>query len=82
MSRSTINSAGQITLTKELLAHLNVEQGDDVLIDKLPDRRVELRAWPKGKISDAFGILKDKTYRVLSIEEMSHFTAQGRESGR
>jgi bifunctional DNA-binding transcriptional regulator/antitoxin component of YhaV-PrlF toxin-antitoxin module len=77
MSTLKITAAGQLTLTPELLIHLGGQQGDEVLIDKLPGGRVELRARPKEKISDAFGMLKGKTDRVLSIEEISGATSRG-----
>jgi hypothetical protein len=44
----------------------------------LPDGRVEMKAQrPAGKISDIFGMLKDKTDRALSIEQIKEIAAQG-----
>ena len=77
MSTLKITAAGQLSLTPDLLKHLGVRQGDEVIPYLLPGGRVELRARPKGKISDAFGMLKAKTDRVLSIEEIDRATARG-----
>ncbi|HEX4192494.1 MAG TPA: AbrB/MazE/SpoVT family DNA-binding domain-containing protein [Stellaceae bacterium] len=78
MGTLTITAKGQVTLRKELLEHLGVHPGEKVTIDMLPDGRVEMKAErPAGKISDVFGLLKNKTNRVLSIEEINEIAAQG-----
>ncbi|HWE75754.1 MAG TPA: AbrB/MazE/SpoVT family DNA-binding domain-containing protein [Stellaceae bacterium] len=78
MSTLTVTAKGQVTLRKELLEHLGVHPGEKITIDMLPDGRVEMRAErPAGKISDVFGLLKNKTDRVLSIEEINEIAAQG-----
>jgi hypothetical protein len=77
MSTLKITAARQLALTPDLLKHLGVRYGDEVIVDTLPRGRIELRARPKGKISDAFGMLKAKTDRVLSIEEINRDTARG-----
>jgi hypothetical protein len=47
-------------------------------VDLLPGGRVEVRAARrKGKISDAFGILKREGQPTLSIEEINEIAAQG-----
>jgi antitoxin component of MazEF toxin-antitoxin module len=82
MSTLKITGTGQLALTPELLKHLGVQQGDEVIADLLPGGRIELRAQPKGQISDAFGILKGKSARVLSIKEINGAAGRGRASKR
>lgn len=78
MSTLTVTAKGQVTLRKELLEHLGVHPGEKIAIDMLPDGRVEMRAeHPTAKISDVFGMLKDKTRRKLSIDEIKEIAADG-----
>jgi AbrB family looped-hinge helix DNA binding protein len=79
MGTLTITAKGQVTLRKDLLEHLGVRPGEKVLVEKLPDGRVEVKAArPTGKISDVFGFLKTKRKgRTLSIEEMNDIIADG-----
>jgi AbrB family looped-hinge helix DNA binding protein len=78
MSTLTITAKGQVTLRKDLLQHLGVRPGEKIVVDKLPDGRIEVKAaQPTGKISDVFNILKRKKGRSLSIEDMNEITAKG-----
>ena len=78
MSTLTVTGKGQVTLRKEVLRHLGVQPGEKVDVDLLPGGRVEVRAARrKGKISDAFGILKREGQPTLSIEEINEIAAQG-----
>jgi AbrB family looped-hinge helix DNA binding protein len=78
MSLLTVTTKGQVTLRKDLLQHLGVQPGEKISVDKLPDGKIEVKAArPTGKISDAFGILKSKNGRVLTIEEMNEIIADG-----
>ena len=79
MSTLTITTKGQVTLRKDLLEHLGVHPGQKVVVEKLPDGRIEVKAAkPSGKISDLFGRLKDKKKGpTLSIEEMNEVIARG-----
>jgi AbrB family looped-hinge helix DNA binding protein len=78
MSILTVTAKGQVTLRKELLEHLGVHPGEKVAVDMLPDGRIEMKAErPAGKISDVFGLLKDKTDRVLTIEQINEIAAEG-----
>lgn len=78
MSTLTVTAKGQVTLRKDLLEHLGVHPGGKVTLDLLPDGRIEMKAeQPTGKISDVFGLLKNRTDRSLSIEEIKAVTAQG-----
>lgn len=78
MSTLTVTAKGQVTLRKDILKHLGVQPGAKIVVDKLPDGRIEVKAArPMGKISDAFGYLKRKNGPSLSIEEMNKIAAQG-----
>lgn len=79
MSTLTVTAKGQVTLRKDLLEHLGVHPGEKVVVEKLPDGRIEVKAAkPTGKISDLFGSLKDKWKGpALSIEAMNEIIARG-----
>jgi AbrB family looped-hinge helix DNA binding protein len=79
MSKLTITAKGQVTLRKDLLEHLGVQPGEKISVDKLPDGRIEVKAVrPTGRISDAFGLLKEKRRgRVLSIGDINDIAARG-----
>ena len=67
----TITAKGQVTLRKDVLAHLGLRPGDKLVIDKLPDGRITASGERrKGKISDVFGMLKREGQQTVSIEEM------------
>lgn len=74
MSTLTVTAKGQVTLRKDILEHLGVAPGDKIVVDKLPEGRIEVKAAATGKISDAFGLLKRKGGRALSIEQMKRIT--------
>jgi AbrB family looped-hinge helix DNA binding protein len=44
MSTLTITAKGQVTLRKDLLQHLGVHPGEKIMVEKLPDGRVEMKA--------------------------------------
>ena len=78
MSTLTVTAKGQLTLRKDLLKHLGVQAGEKVVVDKLPDGRIEMKAArPTGKISDVFDFLKRKNGRSLSIEEINAVARRG-----
>lgn len=78
MSTLTVTVKGQITLRKELLEHLGVHPGEKIAVDMLPGGRVEMKAeHSTGKISDVFGLLKGKSGRALSIDEIKEIAAHG-----
>lgn len=72
----TVTAKGQVTLKKDLLEHLGVQPGQKVDVDMLPDGSLKVRAAPKGKISDIFGML-DNNGVHLTIEEMNEVIARG-----
>lgn len=78
MTVLTVTSRGQVTLKKDILKHLGIHPGERLSVEKLPDGRIEVRAERrKGKISDAFGMLKRKGQRPVSIEEMNEAIRKG-----
>jgi len=78
MGTLTVTSKGQVTLRKDLLDHLGVGPGEKIVVEKLPDGRIEVKASrPAGKISDVFGVLSDKRKgRALSIDEINEVAAK------
>lgn len=78
MNTLTVTAKGQVTLRKDLLEHLGVHPGEKIVVDKLPDGRIEVKAArPTGKISDVFNFLKKKKRPSLSIEQMNRIAARG-----
>jgi len=78
MTTLTVTAKGQITLRKELLQHLGVEPGQKIMIDKLPDGGIAVRAEPKtGNIADLVGMLKRPEQPRLSIDEINEAIADG-----
>jgi len=77
MSTLTVTAKGQVTLRKDILKHLGVAPGEKIVVDKLPDGRIEVKAAPTGKISDAFGLLKKKGRPPLSVEQIKEIAARG-----
>jgi len=78
MSTLTVTAKGQVTLRKDLLEHLGVRPGEKIVVHKLPDGRIEVKAArPTGRISDVFGFLKREGGPSLSIEEMNEIAARG-----
>jgi bifunctional DNA-binding transcriptional regulator/antitoxin component of YhaV-PrlF toxin-antitoxin module len=70
----TVTAKGQVTLRKDVLQHLGVNNGAKVTVEKLPNGVVQLRAKPSGKISDVFGLLKRAGQPQLTIEEIKGAT--------
>ncbi len=78
MPTLTITAKGQVTLRKDLLKHLGVDPGDKIIVDKLPDGRIAVKAArPTGDISEVFDLLKRKNGPRLSIDDMNEIAAQG-----
>ena len=78
MATLTITAKGQVTFRKELLEHLGVSPGEKILVERMPDGRIEVRAARRPrKISDIFGILKQENGPRLTIEEIKEFAAKG-----
>jgi bifunctional DNA-binding transcriptional regulator/antitoxin component of YhaV-PrlF toxin-antitoxin module len=75
--RLTVTAKGQVTLRREVLEHLGVRPGDQIDVDLLPGRRMEVRAPAGTPVQALFGLLKRSGQPVLSIDEISAATAQG-----
>lgn len=75
-STLTVTSKGQVTLRKDILKHLGVEPGAKIVVDKLPDGKVQVRAAPTGDISKIFGLLKKPGGPKLTIEQIKEATAR------
>ena len=77
MKTFTVGTKGQVTLGKDLMRHLGVRPGGNVIVEKLLGGRVEIKAAPPtGDISDAFGFLK-KSSPSLSAEDINKLAARG-----
>lgn len=78
MSTLTITAKGQVTLRKDILRHIGAEAGGKVIVDKLADGRIEVRAQrATGRISDVFDLLKREHGPALSIEEIGAIASKG-----
>jgi bifunctional DNA-binding transcriptional regulator/antitoxin component of YhaV-PrlF toxin-antitoxin module len=78
MSTLTVTAKGQVTLRKDLLAHLGVRPGERITVDKLPGGRIEVRAArTTGQISDAFGFLREEGGPSFTIEEINEIIEKG-----
>lgn len=77
MTKLTVTAKGQVTFGKDILKHLGVGPGERLGVNKLPDGRLEVRAAPTGRISDAFNFLKRPGQRRVSIDEMNQVIARG-----
>lgn len=75
-STLTVTSKGQVTLRRDILRHLGVEPGEKIVVDKLPDGKIQVKAAPGGSITAAFGMLKRKGNPKLSIAEIKEITAR------
>lgn len=75
MSTLTVTAKGQVTFKKDLLEHLGVGPGQKISVEKLPDGRLNVRAAPKGEISDVFDYFENTEDIHLTIEEMNKVIA-------
>ena len=72
----TVTSKGQITLRKDVLAHLGVRPGDKLELDLLANGRMQLRSKRGTSVAVVFGMLA-KPRVSLSVEEMNEIAASG-----
>ena len=78
MTTLTVTAKGQVTLRKDLLQHLGVEQGQRIEASKLPGGRIEVKAArPTGSIDGFIGLLAGKTRKVVTVDEMNEAAADG-----
>ena len=73
----TVNAEGKITLRKEVLDHLGVGPGDEVDIDVLPGRRLQLRRKCRASVASVSGMLARPGTPQLSIEQINEIAASG-----
>lgn len=74
----TVTSKGQVTLRKELLAHLGIQPGQRVDVKVLPGGRLELHAeQATGSIHGFIGQLAGRSVRRVSLEELNEAAASG-----
>jgi len=74
----TVTARGQITFRKDVLQHLGIQPGEKIELAKLPDGRIALEAArPSGKIDSFLGLLKGKTKKVATLEEIGEAVAAG-----
>jgi bifunctional DNA-binding transcriptional regulator/antitoxin component of YhaV-PrlF toxin-antitoxin module len=73
-----VTSKGQVTLKKDLLQHLGVRPGDEILVEQLPEGRIQVKAARRKRdISEFFGSLKQENGPHLTIEEMNEIIERG-----
>lgn len=78
MTTLTVTSRGQVTFRKDVLEHLGIRPGERIEIEKLPDGRVSLRAKrPSGKITSFIGLLRGKSKKVATLDEINEAAASG-----
>ena len=78
MNMLTVTDQGQIALGKDLLEHIGVRSGGKVIVNKLPNGTIEVKAArATGIISDVFGFLKRNDRPSLSIEAINEIAARG-----
>ena len=77
MSTLTVTAKGQVTLRKDILTHLGVAPGEKIVVDKLPDGRIQVKAAPTGNIAETFGLLKKPGGAKLSIAQIQEIAALG-----
>ena len=78
MTVLTVTSRGQVTLRRDVLAHLGIKPGDKIEIDLLPGGRAQLSAArPKGPLSQLNGLLTGKTNGArLTVGEIEESIAR------
>lgn len=76
MAKLTVTARGQVTLKKDVLAHLGVEPGDQINYEKLPGGAIRIQvSQPKGSIQEFIGLLEGSTTKALSVEEIKEVSA-------
>ena len=78
MATLTVTSKGQVTLRKDLLKHLGVEPGGKIDVDLLPGGQVQIQAArPRKSWDEVFGMLKGKTTKKATLEEIEETIRKG-----
>lgn len=78
MASLSVTMKGQITLKRDLLAHLGIKPGERIELDKLPGGELRVKAArPSGTIDDFIGRHAGKIKKPLTIDEMNAIAAAG-----
>lgn len=78
MTTLTITARGQVTFKKEVLQHLGLRPGDKIELDLLPDGSGMIKAaQPAGTMADFVGLLRGRSSKVATIEEIGQITENG-----
>jgi bifunctional DNA-binding transcriptional regulator/antitoxin component of YhaV-PrlF toxin-antitoxin module len=78
MPSLAVTMKGQITLKRDLLAHLGIKPGERIEFDKLPGGELRVKAVrPTSTIQNFIGRHAGKTPKPLTIEEMNDIAAGG-----
>jgi antitoxin component of MazEF toxin-antitoxin module len=72
-----VSEEGRVTLSREVLAHLDAGPGDRVTVELHSGGRVQIRAASKRPVSSIFGRLRRDGEAALTIETISEITEQG-----
>ena len=73
----TITAKGQITLRKEILAHLGAKPGDRLVVDLLNGGRLHIQPKRGRPAASIVGLLAGSVPKRLSIDEINEETAAG-----
>ena len=74
----TVIRKGQVTLRKELLAHLGIQPGQRIDVEVLPGGRLELHAeHATGTIGGFIGLLAGRSSHRASVDELNGAAAHG-----
>jgi AbrB family looped-hinge helix DNA binding protein len=74
----TVTSKGQVTLRKELLAHLGIQPGQRIDVEVLPGGRLELHAeQATGSIHGFIGLLAGRSSHRATVDELNEAAAAG-----
>ncbi|WP_426227224.1 AbrB/MazE/SpoVT family DNA-binding domain-containing protein [Pararhizobium sp. DWP3-4] len=79
MAMLKVTSKGQVTLKKEVLQHLGAQPGDSLNVDLLANGRVSVSIVKpeKQSIEGLFGMVKNTTGRVPTIDDINEAIAAG-----
>jgi antitoxin PrlF len=77
MPTLTVTAKGQVTLRKELLAHLGVVPGQKIEVNEMPGGSIVVKAaTPTGTLKGFSGLLSGKTKKVATLEEINDAVAK------
>ena len=78
MPTLTVSRKGQVTLRRDILAHIGVRPGERIDVDFLPDAVARISAAREDATwADSLGLLEGRTDRAMSIEEINETISAG-----